>query len=89
MSVTLLITCGFSFGDAHIYDITRRALKNPTLSILVFAHSAANAAAFEEKFRPFNNVHIIAPEEDGNITLDDLTMLIRDVSGRKEEHEHQ
>ncbi len=28
---TLLVSFGFSFGDKHILDITRRALKNPTL----------------------------------------------------------
>lgn len=36
----LLIAFGFSFSDEHILQITRRALKNPTLRLVVFAYES-------------------------------------------------
>lgn len=57
----LLIAFGFSFADEHILDITRRALRNPTAQLLIFAYSSANVAAFSDKFSQNRNVTIIDP----------------------------
>jgi hypothetical protein len=57
----LLVTFGFSFGDAHIFDITRKALKNPTLKLVAFAFNEADRDSFAVKFEGYNNVQIIAP----------------------------
>ena len=58
---SLLIVFGFSFADKHIYDITCRALKNPTLKAYVFAYSTTEGNRFAKCFNGFNNVEIIMP----------------------------
>lgn len=62
----LLIVFGFSFGDEHIRDITKRALKNPTLRLVAFAFNEVDRNAFELLFSGNNNVDIIAPAEGAN-----------------------
>lgn len=57
----LLIAFGFSFADEHILDITRRALRNPTAQLLIFAYSSANVAAFSDKFSQNRNVTVVDP----------------------------
>lgn len=57
----LLIAFGFSFADEHILDITRRALRNPTAQLLIFAYSSANVAAFSNKFSQNRNVTVVDP----------------------------
>lgn len=57
----LLIAFGFSFADEHILDITRRALRNPTAQLLIFAYSSANVGAFSDKFSQNRNVTVIDP----------------------------
>ena len=58
---TLLVAFGFSFGDKHILDITKRALKNPTLKLVVFSFEDADRDSFLKIFEDFNNVDIITP----------------------------
>ena len=67
---TLLIAFGFSFEDEHIRDITIRALKNPTLQILIFAYSQADIASYSSKFEAYRNVSIIPPQEETPCTFD-------------------
>jgi hypothetical protein len=57
---TLLVSFGFSFGDSHICDITKRALKNPTLKLVVFAFNDADRDTYRKRFDGYNNVDIIA-----------------------------
>lgn len=57
----LLITYGFSFADKHIAQITRRALQNPTLRVLIFAFDAAAGDAFLKMFEAHANVLVFAP----------------------------
>ena len=57
----LLVAFGFSFGDDHIFDITRKALKNPTLKLVTFAFNEADRDAFAAKFEGHNNVDIVGP----------------------------
>lgn len=69
----LLVVAGFSFGDKHMLDITKRAMdSNPTLTVCVFSHTQARFADYEKKFegvRYLNNLHIIKPPEGENIDL--------------------
>jgi hypothetical protein len=58
---TLLVSFGFSFRDSHILGITKRALKNPTLRLVVFAFSDTDRETFLNRFDGCNNVDIIAP----------------------------
>ena len=56
---TVLFVEGFSFSDDHILKITKRALKNPTLRLIVFCHKTDELSEYERKFSVFNNVNIV------------------------------
>lgn len=56
---SLLIAFGFSFVDEHIYDLTQRVLKNPSLILVIFAFDEEAKNGYEEKFAGFSNVTII------------------------------
>lgn len=55
---TLLVAFGFSFQDEHIRDITIRALKNPTLRLVVFAYDNSAEKSLTELFKGYSNVDI-------------------------------
>jgi hypothetical protein len=74
---TLLIAFGFSFGDDHILKITKRALKNPTLKLVAFAFNDADRQAFVKKFDGYNNVDVIAPDENARIDFPAFNALMR------------
>ncbi len=71
----LLFVFGFSFADEHILDITRRALRNPTAMIVIFAYSQNGAADFEKKFSAHRNVLIIRPADGQHIGFPELNSL--------------
>lgn len=73
---SLLIVFGFSFVDEHIRDITKRALKNPTLKMIIFAYSRDEVAEFEEKFVGYNNVEVIAPGAGEYIDFNKLNEIL-------------
>lgn len=56
---TLLIVFGFSFADEHIETLTKKALRNSTLKVLIFAYSDADVTAFLARFAEFSNVEIV------------------------------
>ena len=65
---TLLLVSGFSFGDAHILQVTRRAMdSNPTLTVCIFCHSKEKADDYKKKFegvRYANNLYLITDDEE-------------------------
>lgn len=71
----LLFVFGFSFSDAHIFDITRRSLRNPTAKVVIFAFSQNGAADFAEKFSTHRNVLIIKPTGGEHIGFQELNSL--------------
>lgn len=83
----LLIAFGFSFHDDHILKITKRALKNPTLRLMAFAFNGADRDAFVTKFDGYNNVDVIAPEENAQFDFPAFNALFRgclpDIRARK------
>lgn len=81
---TLLITFGFSFSDEHIYDITKRALKNPTLKLMIVAFDNKNIDDFNAKFDGYNNVEIIAPEDTNNIDFNKFNALLNCIPSDSE-----
>jgi hypothetical protein len=81
---TLLITFGFSFSDSHILDITRKALKNPTLKLVAFAFNDTDRIAFANRFDANNNVDIVAPRAGERIDFQRFNVLLRDVLPRME-----
>ncbi|CNI66367.1 TPA: SIR2 family protein [Yersinia enterocolitica] len=56
---TVLIVFGFSFADEHIELLTKKALRNATLKILIFAYNESALDMFVDKFRDFSNVEIV------------------------------
>jgi hypothetical protein len=74
---TLLVTLGFSFGDEHLLGVTIRALKNPTLKLVIIAFSQADAAAFTTQFDGYNNVDIIAPAAGEHLDFPAFNALMR------------
>jgi len=74
---TLLVAFGFSFGDDHILGITKRALKNPTLKLVVFAFDEAAKVSYSAKFAGHNNVDIIAPSVGGQIGFEKFNKVMR------------
>lgn len=75
----LLVAFGFSFNDEHILDVTRRALKNPTLRMIVFAFDAAAATLYGQKFNGFGNVEIVARADGATIAFDDVNRVLASV----------
>jgi hypothetical protein len=85
-NTTLLIAFGFSFADEHICDITKRALKNPTLKMIIFAYSVDEAKRFDQTFSVYNNVDIIEPLDGENIDFDTFnSILAGSINQSKEE----
>ncbi|ADE39993.1 SIR2 family protein [Candidatus Puniceispirillum marinum] len=58
---SVLLVLGFSFDDEHILNITKRALRNPTLKILIFAFNEDESKKYRKKFEAHRNVTIITP----------------------------
>lgn len=56
---TLLVVFGFSFADEHIETLTKKALRNATLKLIIFAYNEASKLLFTEKFRDYSNVDVV------------------------------
>jgi len=73
---TALFVMGFSFMDAHIYDLTLRAANsNPTLKIYVFSHSAPPSKVYLEleETAKNKNIKILIPEDGKSYDLQNIT----------------
>jgi hypothetical protein len=84
---TLLVSFGFSFGDKHILDITRRALRNPTLRLVAFAFNDADREIYLKRFDGCNNVEIVAPGTLTNVDFarfNGVLLSVLPVLGGKE-----
>lgn len=76
----LLIVFGFSFADEHILDITRRALRNPTAKIVIFAYSEDSVDEFERKFRSHRNATVVHPIDGDVIDFVVVNKILVDVA---------
>jgi len=75
---TLLIVDGFSFADEHLLEITKRALKNPTLIIIIFSYTKEASECFSRAFSSYNNVDIVYAEGE-NISFVEFNSIIKEV----------
>jgi hypothetical protein len=75
---TLLVAEGFSFDDEHILNITRRALRNPTLRLVIFSFEEDEVAKYKTKFGKHGNVDIVYSETE-KIGFADFNTLLNDV----------
>lgn len=55
----LLIVFGFSFADEHIELLTKKALRNTTLKLMIFAYNESSTKFYNDKFKDFANVEIV------------------------------
>ncbi|MFM7468906.1 MAG: SIR2 family protein [Vampirovibrionales bacterium] len=74
----VLIVFGFSFEDEHILSMTKRALKNPTLQILIFVYEQKYVQGYEEKFATYPNVQLISLEE-GRLDFSTFNAILEKV----------
>ncbi|WP_337024582.1 MULTISPECIES: SIR2 family protein [unclassified Pantoea] len=72
---TLLIVFGFSFADEHLETLTKKALRNATLKLLIFAYDDASVDGFMDKFRDYSNVEIIH-RPGGNVDFSEMNKII-------------
>ena len=75
---TLLIVEGFSFADEHIYNLTKRALKNPTLILIIFCFQKRELQELGNKFSNFNNVYIV--HSNDNIKFQTFNEILEKIS---------
>lgn len=71
---TILISFGFSFGDEHILQMTKRSLKgNPTFSLLIFSFNKTSTEKYNQFFNNYSNVSVfqlIEQSGDGETVID-------------------
>lgn len=80
----LLIAFGFSFRDEHILHITRRALKNPTLRLVIFAHGRQSRDAYAASFADHNNVLVIAAPDGEQVDFARFNAVMAESLPRRE-----
>jgi len=74
---TLLLAGGFSFNDEHILDITKRALRNPTLKLVIFCYEIS-PDKYEKKFKEYRNVDIVY-SKSSNTDFEKFNSILIDV----------
>lgn len=72
---TLLAVFGFSFADEHLETLTRKALRNATLKLIIFAFNEASVEGFMDKFRDYSNVEVIY-RPGGNLDFPAMNNII-------------
>jgi len=72
----LLISFGFSFSDRHITTLLKRALRNPTLWLVIPCYFLDDAERIEQTFAGFHNVSILKPSTHGEFNFSWLNVLL-------------
>jgi len=80
---SLLIAFGFSFRDEHILEIVKRALRNPTLKLIICCYATDEVEELQQKFASYNNVGLLIPETTGQLDFPRLNSLLRAVGPPK------
>jgi len=80
---SLLIAFGFSFRDEHILEIVKRALRNPTLKLIICCYAPEEIQEQQEKFTSYNNVSLLIPDAKGDLNFPRLSDLLRTVAPLK------
>jgi len=74
---TLLVAFGFSFSDEHVLDITKRALQNPTLRLVIFAFNAGARDLFAQRFAEDANVDVVALPANEEMSFETFNAILR------------
>ena len=83
----LLIVFGFSFTDEHILDITKRALRNPTAQVIIFAYTKKEASSYGKHFAQQRNVSVITPTGQKRNTFSTLNTILETMIPVTEKNE--
>lgn len=75
---TLLIAEGISFEDEHILDITQKALRNPTLKLIIFCYKKEDVDGYENNFGRYRNVDIVF-RVTGNLGFAEFNSIMKNV----------
>lgn len=75
---TLLIAEGISFEDEHILDITQKALRNPTLRLIIFCYQKESVEGYESKFGQYKNIDIVF-NEGSNLGFAEFNTIMKEV----------
>lgn len=78
---SLVIAFGFSFRDEHILEIVKRALRNPTLQLVMCCYATEEIAEQEERFASFNNVTLLVPQQTGSLDFARFNALLASIPG--------
>jgi hypothetical protein len=76
---SLLIAFGFSFRDEHIFEVIKRALRNPTLKLIIFCYSPEDVSAQKKQFASYNNVSLLIPATAGELNFAQLNQILSEV----------
>ncbi|MBI6138832.1 SIR2 family protein [Serratia plymuthica] len=77
---TLLVVFGFSFADEHLKTLTKKALRNATLKLLIFSFDEGSVNGFMDEFRDYSNVEVIY-RPGGNIDFPVMNNIITSYLG--------
>lgn len=80
---SLLIAFGFSFRDEHILEVVKRALRNPTLKLIICCYATEEVEEQQHKFASYNNVSLLIPDSSGDLDFPRLNTLLRTVTPAK------
>jgi len=78
----LLISFGFSFSDHHITTLLKRALRNPTLWLIIPCFLLSDVERLSDTFSGFHNVTILKPQIDGDLDFAWMNNLLRQITKR-------
>lgn len=76
---SVLFVFGFSFNDEHIFEITKRSLKNPSLEIVIFAFNDSAKEDLARKFSDFSNVSIVFKSDNGELNFEALNNILSEI----------
>jgi hypothetical protein len=61
-----------------LFEITKRALKNPALIIIIFSYTKEASERFSQAFSSYNNVDIVYAEDE-NISFVEFNSIVKEV----------
>lgn len=80
---SLLVAFGFSFRDEHVQEVVKRALRNPTLKLIVCCYTPKEAVAQAERFASYNNVTLLVPQKAGDLDFAFLNKVLGEIVAPK------
>lgn len=74
---TLLLVFGFSFKDKHILELTNRALRNLSLTIIIFTFDKKAIEELDENLKCRSNVKVYFLEDKSQFTFHEFNKFLK------------